>query len=127
MTSREKRELVSQYVSAYNAFDVDGMMATLHPDIVFENVSEGAVNASARGADAFRRLAEQSAALFASRRQTVTHFEDTADGVRIEVDYHAVLAADLPNGLKAGETIQLEGQSAFAFADGLIARLTDYS
>jgi hypothetical protein len=34
---------------------------------------------------------------------------------------------DLPNGLKAGQTLKLKGQSVFRFRDGLIYELIDYS
>ena len=57
MDDQEKRALIDRYLAAYNAFDVDAMMETLHPAVQFENVAGGAVDASASGADAFRRLA----------------------------------------------------------------------
>jgi hypothetical protein len=38
-----------------------------------------------------------------------------------------ILAADLPNGMKAGESMHLEGRSEFGFRDGRIDRITDYS
>ena len=38
------------------------------------------MTASAQGAEAFQALAEQAAALFASRRQTVTAFRATEGG-----------------------------------------------
>lgn len=58
------RGLIERYIAAYNAFDVSGMMALLHPDIVFENIAGDRVTASARGADEFRALAEHAATLF---------------------------------------------------------------
>ena len=42
-----------------NAFDIDGMMAVIHPDIEFKNVSGGEVNATTSGAGDFRLLAEK--------------------------------------------------------------------
>ena len=38
-----------------------------------------------------------------------------------------VLAVDLPQGPKAGESLNLKGKSEFRFKDGLIIELTDYS
>lgn len=127
MTSQEKRALIDRYLDAYNAFDVEGMMGTLHPTVEFENVAGGEVNASASGAGAFRALAEQATGLFSSRRQTVTAFDPSGAGASIAVAYEGVLAADLPNGPKAGETLRLAGRSEFAFADGQISRIRDVS
>ena len=58
---------------------------------------------------------------------TVTKFKADEDGVSVELDYVGVLATDLPNGKKAGETLRLTGRSHFVFRDGKIVRLTDYS
>ncbi len=127
MDSDQQRSLIDRYLTAYNSFDIDAMMATIHPDVEFKNVSGGEVNATASGAEEFRRLAEQSQVLFSSRRQTVTAFESGEDEAVIEVAYEAVLAADLPNGMKAGETLRLDGRSEFVFRDGRIHQLTDCS
>lgn len=127
MTDVEKRALVDRYLEAYNAFDLDAMGATLHPDVSFENVAGGAVTASADGVDAFRALAERAAALFASRRQTVTAFRSTEGGAVAEVDYEGTLAQSLPGGPAAGETIRLRGRAEFTFRDGRIVRVVDRS
>jgi hypothetical protein len=37
------------------------------------------------------------------------------------------LASDLPNGMKAGETLRLNGRSEFTFCDGKIYRIKDVS
>jgi len=127
MSPDDQRALVDRYLAAYNAFDVDGMVALLHPEIVFENVAGGEVTHTTEGVDAFRALAEASKGFFSSRRQTVTAF--TADGATALADiaYEGVLAADLPNGMTAGETLALTGHSTFVFCDGLFYRITDAS
>ena len=102
-------------------------MKVVHQDIEFKNVSRGETNTSASGINEFREIAEQSKQLFSSRKQTVTKFESEGNGASVEVDYTGVLAVDLPNGMKVGETLQLKGRSQFVFRDGKIYRLTDYS
>jgi ketosteroid isomerase-like protein len=121
------RALIERYLAAYNAFDVPGMLALLHPDVTFENVAGGEVTASASGRDEFRALAERAATLFASRRQTVRAYRSTGDGAEVDVDYEGVLAADLGPELRAGATLRLAGRSAFAIRDGRIARIVDES
>lgn len=125
MNRDEKCSLIERYLASYNIFDIDGMMPVIHPDIECKNVSGGEVNATASGADEFRRPAEQSKGLFISRRQTVTKFWTNNDRAFIELDYEGVLASDLPNGMKAGESLRLTGRSEFTFRDGRIYRITD--
>lgn len=125
MTDVEKRAVIDSYIDAYNDLDVDGMMRTLHPSITFENIEAGVVNASASGARAFRELAEQATEWFSSRRQTITAFRGYDGGATIDIAYEGTLAADLPNGQKAGETIELTGRSEFEFIDGQIASIRD--
>lgn len=125
MRKDEKRALIERYLAAYNSLDVDGMLAVLHEEIEFENVSDGEVTVSTTGKSEFRRLAEQSRDAFSSRRQTMTSFADVGAGATIEVQYNAVLAADLPNGMKKGQVLDLVGRSAFIFQDGLIRQISD--
>jgi len=127
MNQDEKRAAIERYLAAYNAFDIDGMMSVIHRDVRFKNVSGGEVNVTASGADEFRKLAERSRKLFSSRKQTMTSFDMKDDQVWIGVDYEGVLASDLPNGMKVGETLRLNGRTEFAFRDGKIDRITDIS
>jgi ketosteroid isomerase-like protein len=121
------RAAIGRYLAAYNSFDVPAMLAELHPDVVFRNVSGGAVTASAHGREEFRALAEHAATLFRSRRQTVVEAGSDGDRAWVTVDFEGVLAADLGPGLRVGETLRLTGRSTFAFRDGLIVELVDES
>jgi ketosteroid isomerase-like protein len=121
------REQIERYVAAYNSFDLSGMLALLHPEIVFENVAGGEVTAVAHGIEEFRQLAERSAQLFASRRQTIRDYRSDEDGATIEIDYEGVLAEELSPELRSGDTLRLSGRSTFEFRDGRIARIVDES
>ena len=121
------RALIERYVAAYNAFDVPGILALLHPDVTFRNVAAGEVTAQAHGLDEFRQLAERAATLFASRRQTIRRYVPEGDGASIEIDYEGVLAADLGPALRAGDTLRLTGRSTFRVRDGRIASIVDES
>lgn len=123
----DDRALIARYITAYNAFDIPGLLATLHPEVTFRNLTDGQLTATADGLDEFRALAERSAAYFASRRQTLRRFERDGTEARIEVDYEAVLKQDLGPGMKTGDTLKLSGRSRFGFRDGLIAMIVDES
>jgi len=121
-------QLIERYIEAYNAFDIKTMLSTLHPDIVFQNISNGEINAETHGIEAFRTLAEQSKSLFISRKQTITNVETNETQTCIDIAFEATLAIDLPNlpnGLKAGELLQLQGRSEFTFCDGKIVSIVD--
>jgi len=120
-------QLIERYIEAYNTFDIETMISTLHPDITFQNISNGEVNAETHGIEAFCTLAEQSKGLFMSRKQTITHIETNESQTRIDVAFEAILAIDLPNGLKAGETLKLQGSSEFTFCDEKIVSIIDRS
>jgi ketosteroid isomerase-like protein len=126
-TDDAPRALIERYLDAYNAFDVLGMLALLHPDVTFENIAGGQVTATAHGREEFRALAEHAATLFTSRRQTIRQYVETANGARVEIDYDGVLAKDLGPELSAGTTLRLAGRSTFEIRDGCIARLVDES
>lgn len=121
------RELIDRYLAAYNAFDVEGMLALLSPEVRFENYSGDQLTAEASGIDAFRRLAEQSKALFSEREQRITALELGPGRAVADIAYRGRLAADIPGGPAAGTVIELQGRSEFAFHKGRITRIVDRS
>ncbi len=127
MTADETRRLIERYLDAYNRFDIAGMLATMSPDVRFENVANGSVTASTEGQAELRALAEQSAALFASRCQKLLAFSLDGDTARAEIAFSAILAQDLPNGPKQGEKLELLGRTEFCVRDGLICSIRDIS
>ena len=124
--------LIRQYIAAYNRMDVPGMIALLHDVIVFENVSNSNGITVTSGKSDFEKLARQTLGVFKSRRQTIRSLTLGERTAAVEIEYEAVLAVELPSGrnaelLKAGETMHLRGVTVFAFSDGKIARISDYS
>ncbi|RYF51192.1 MAG: nuclear transport factor 2 family protein, partial [Cytophagaceae bacterium] len=55
-----QEQMIQKYIDAYNAFDVDGMLKLLSPDVRFENWSGVHLTAEASGIDKFKQLAEQA-------------------------------------------------------------------
>lgn len=127
MTETERKNLIENYVRAYNSFDIDEMLSGLHDRIVFKNITNGETTLKLSGINAFENQARQVVGLFAEREQKITNFVCNEETCEIEVDYSATLAADLPNGLKSGDKINLKGRSIFHFADGKIIEIQDIS
>lgn len=127
MISSEDKEIIGNYVEAYNSFDVLGMIKLLHKDILFKNFVSGEIDMETKGTREFRKLAEKSTEIFVTRRQTIIDCNAIDDKIEAVIDYEGVLAVDLPNGLKIGDKLQLKGKSVFRIEEGKISLIEDYS
>jgi hypothetical protein len=127
MRASEQAQTIQQYIAAYNAFDVDGMLALLSPEVRFENWSGGELTTVASGADEFRRLAHHAKAMFTEREQRITSLEQSEDSIIVSIAYRGKLALDIPDGPCAGTLLELDGVSEFAFKDKLISHIVDRS
>ena len=127
MSSTDIRALVDHYIDAYNRKSIDDMLMNVRPQVEFKNISAGVVNASTNGVAELRTLAQQSLSLFSERHQKIESFELQGSVAVATIAFRAVVAADLPNGLKKGQVLNLSGRSEFEFQDGAISKITDIS
>jgi hypothetical protein len=126
-TMKQRERIINNYVKAYNNFDIDGMLIDLDQSIKFVNISSGEVNMTLNGLSAFKAQAIQAKDLFSIREQTIKSFKHPDDQSEIEIAYSAVLAIDLPNGLKRGDKLNINGKSTFKFSGDKIIEITDIS
>ncbi len=119
--------IIEAYIQAYNTFDVPCMIQHLAETVVFENITQGEVSLRTEGKAAFTEQAKAATAYFKERTQTITNWDIQPDEINIELAYQAILAVDLPNGMKAGESLNLTGQSVFRFQGGQISLIKDLS
>ena len=119
------RTRVDHYLDAYNRQDVEGMLAGLHADVVFQNVVGSETTVTTHGLEAFRALAQQSLPLFSERHQQITSFDLHGPAAVATIAFRATVATDLPNGWKAGQELHFTGRTDFEFRDGLIYKITD--
>lgn len=124
---KQREQIISNYIKAYNNFDVDRMLTDLDQSIKFVNISSGEVNMTLTGLSAFKEQAIQAKDLFSSRQQTIKSFKHADDQSEIEIAYSAILAIDLPNGLKRGDKLNINGKSTFKFSGDKIIEITDIS
>lgn len=123
----EQQRTLMHYITAYNNFDIAGMAEHLDENIVFENISNGQKNLRTDGLTAFIEQAEMAKNYFKQREQSVTSWAFEKDKVTVDIAYKGILNVDLPNGLKVGETLILQGQSEFEFLEGRIISIRDIS
>ncbi|MEP1086427.1 nuclear transport factor 2 family protein [Algoriphagus sp.] len=124
---KNREEIIKNYIEGYNSFDIQKMTRNFSDDILFENIQDGVTTLTLKGIQAFAAQAEETKFYFSKRKQTLLSFKHVADKIEIEIDYWAVLAIDLPNGLKKGDEIKLRGRSIFEFSNDKIIMLTDES
>jgi hypothetical protein len=127
MQANEQAQVIQKYIAAYNAFDLEGMLNLLSPEVRFENWAGGQLTTAASGIDEFRQLAEQAKTMFSEREQRITAFEQGADSVIVSIGYRGQLAVDIPDGPPAGTVLDLNGESEFAFDGRLISKIVDRS
>lgn len=127
MDNQKKEALIQNYLKAYNAFDIEGMLKDFDPDIRFKNISDKQVDLETYGLVIFKKQAELAGKLFSSRKQIPLGYEHEGNKTTVPIYYEAVLAIDFPNGLKAGQKIELNGKSHFEFEGDKIVTLIDES
>lgn len=125
MTELEKEQLIMRYIEAYNSKDVDGMVACAHDEVVFRNMAGDVVNMEIYGKNSLIQLATQTLQLFKVREQSIKKITHDDDNVRVDIGFTAEFAMDLPNGVKAGDKMSVEGFSLFEFKDGLLSKISD--
>jgi ketosteroid isomerase-like protein len=124
---KARETLIASYLEGYNSFDIPKMVQNFSDKIVFENIQNGEISLILNGINEFETQAEVAKSYFSERRQTIKSFEHQVDKTEVEIEYFGVLAIDLPNGMKKGQELELNGKSVFEFENEKIVRLTDIS
>ena len=119
--------IVARYIDAYNTMNVQAMLDCLSSDVRFVNRSNGEITNETHGIEAFRALAEHGVQLFAERKQTILDCIAIEDRAAVRIGYRAKVKADLPNGWKAGQEIEMTGTSFFMISEGKISEVIDAS
>ncbi len=122
-----QKNAIENYISSYNSFDVDGMTKDLNDKVVFENISEGEVDMKLEGLEAFKEQASAATSYFSEREQVISSWDFQGETVSVDIEYVGILAIELPNGMKPGDTLKLKGKSTFVFSDSEIIKITDES
>jgi ketosteroid isomerase-like protein len=111
--AHEHEALLRDLYAAFNARDVDAVLAALHPDVDWPNAFEGGrVVGHAAVRDYWRRQFTQIDPRVEPRR-----FADAGDG------HVAVTVHQLVRALDGGVLADHEVTHVYAFRDGLIARM----
>jgi len=121
------KQIIDRYISCYNSRDIEGMLACVTDDVIFENISNTGQSMKFEGRNAMGEIAHLSGNAFTYRRQKILNLIEDGVKASAEVAFEAKAAVDLPTGAKAGEMVHLKGASFFELRDGLLCRIADYS
>lgn len=127
MDKEEMKIVIDEYIDAYNEFNVDEMLKNIHEEVFFKNIVNGKVNLELKGKDALLKQAKEAVNLFKERKMKISEQKIEKDISENKIFFKAVLARDIPDGPKAGETIEIEGKSIFKFKDDKIILIEDIS
>jgi len=125
MNREEKKKLIKTYLNAFNSIDIKSMMFVLHEKIKFKKISKGELLAITNGIEEFQTLANYSKTEYSLRKQTITSIEFEKYKTIIGIEFEGTLAKNLPNGMRLGEIIRLNGHTEFTFKDNKIFSITD--
>ncbi len=120
-------EIIRRYIASYNDRDIDAMLACVTDDVVFENISNAGQSMRLDGKVMMRQVAEVSGNAFSYRRQRLINIVTGSGKAAAEIEFEGRAAVDLPNGVRAGETVRVRGASFFEFRGPLLCRIADYS
>lgn len=120
-------DVIRRYIASYNDRDIEAMLACVTDDVVFENISNAGQSMRLDGKAMMRQVAEVSGNAFSYRRQRLINIVTGNGKAAAEIEFEGRAAVDLPNGVRAGETVRVRGASFFEFRGPLLCRIADYS
>ncbi len=120
-------DIINRYIQSYNDRDIEGMLDCVTEDVVFENISNASQSMRLEGRDQMGEVARLSGNAFSYRRQRLINLIIGEGKASAEIEFEGKAAVDLPNGVKAGETVKIRGASFFEFRGRLLSRIADYS
>ncbi|WP_312792293.1 nuclear transport factor 2 family protein [Sphingobacterium sp.] len=122
----DRTNKVFEYITAYNNMNANSMVIDFADNVVFLNIMNGEKIMELQGIEEFKGQAIEALSYFSERNQSIESITHTPGSTEIVINYTAIAAMDLQNGMKKGDEIRLKGKSVFEFsADGKIIRLTD--
>lgn len=127
MENLRNTAIIINYIESYNNFDIKGMLRDIDQDVVFENITNGKIDLQLKGKAEFEQQAETAMKYFRMRSQKIEAWHFAQHLITVDIQYRAVLALDLLNGLKSGDTLELKGKSDFVIEEGKIKLIRDYS
>lgn len=115
--------LVQDWARLFSPQELDSLMELFTDDVIYEDVTQGAVNV---GKTALRAFAESLLQVFPDVALELSSTFTTATHGGAEWVMRGTQTGDLPELAATGKRLALRGASIFEFAEGRIRRVSDY-
>jgi hypothetical protein len=121
--SAKKRAMIEQYIQAYNAMDIKGMVENLDQTIEFEFQLNGRVEMKITGIREFRDQAEKNLLNFTQRHQKIMGYRMQNDSIFVDIEFKGTFSPEVATFEQ--QTIDLKGTIEFVFFEGKIIQIIE--
>lgn len=115
---KDNRQIIENFVAAYNAQDIDGMRPYIHPDIEWISIEGSSSSVVSKGADALEKELE---AYFSAPNAPTSSLKDWS----VNVNFLAVTETARWTG-KDGEPREQSSLAVYQMKQGMIRRVWYY-
>lgn len=119
------KQIIEEYIQAYNEMDVENMMLNMDQTIEYEQQINRRIQLKLTGFREFKDHAELSKQLVTSRKQTAKNFEFEGNAVFVEIEFEGILAKDLDLHHKKSNHFQTTSTSEFVFFQNKIIQIIE--
>lgn len=119
----KKRLMIEQYIQAYNAMDVEGMMENLDQTIEFEFQLNGRIEMKITGFREFRDQAEKNIQNFSFRQQKIMGYRMEGNSIFVNIEFKGILSPEVAQ--TENQTLELKGNTEFVFFEGKIIQIIE--
>ncbi len=124
MSTREN--IIRDYVTAYNNFDIEGMVKNLRNDVEFINEYRGDVTMTTNTIEEFKGQAEHAKNYFQFREIKITDLAERDNTVTISTEFSAGMIVEKKPGYPAKiQNVEMKGTTIFYFEDDTITKMRD--
>jgi hypothetical protein len=121
--SAKKRVMIEQYIQAYNAMDVEGMMENLDQTIEFEFQLDGRIEMKITGFREFREQAEKNLLNFSHRHQKIMGYRMEGNSIFVNIEFRGTISPEFAQS--DNQILELKGTAEFVFFEGKIIQIIE--
>lgn len=127
MKKEKQKNIIENYITAFNNFDIDKMIENLSTNITFKNTENGIITLTTNSKEEFIDISKKSMDFFKNRKIEIIDFDYVDNIVIVYYKFIAILSQDLNDKFKKGDTFNLGGKTIFTFKNKKIIALEDFS
>lgn len=118
-----QKQIIKDYLQACNQFDTERLVANIHDNLFFQNISNDKVTIETTDKAAFIEQAELTKTFFKERTITPTNWQVDGNTIKVSVDYKAILAVAFSDTLQPGDNFNVVGEMCFSFDGDKVTHL----